>query len=250
MVNHWKQKGWFELGHVYGWDEVRPDEYAPVTAAYEKVLDQAPDAPIMQTYYTNRTPETLTDTVRIWCALTANYDEEFCAQRRAEGDDTWLYVCCGPKPAHANFFIDQPGVDHRILFWQTWQQACSGFLYWRVNYWHGLLPTEPGTQQWPDETWNLEDLATYKEFKVNGDGWLIYPWHDWTPLSSVRLENIRDGIEDYEYLCILRELAPDHPLLNVGPDISRDFTHYCKDAGVLEKRRGLLAAAIERATNR
>jgi hypothetical protein len=43
----------------------------------------------------------------------------------------------------------------------------------------------------------------------NGDGFLAYPGkpigHD-GPLTSVRLEQARDGVEDYEYLWLLREL--------------------------------------------
>ena len=247
-LRHWKEKGWLPLGHVYGWDEVRPEEYGPAIDAYRQVRSAMPDVRIMQTYYTNPTPEALVDTVGIWCALTSNYDDGFCAGRRARKEDTWLYVCCGPRPPYANFFIDQPAIDHRVLFWQTWQRDCSGFLYWRVNYWHGMLPALGAKPKWPDETWDTADMATYKDFKVNGDGWLVYPWHDWTPLPSVRLENIRDGIEDYEYLYRLREVKPGHELLHVGPDISQDFTHYCRDPRVIEKQRLKIARAIEATT--
>jgi len=246
QIDHWREKGWLLYGHVYGWDEARPEEYEAVSTAYRRVLEVVPDAPIMQTYYTNRTPADLNDTVRIWCALTANQDDPFFEARRAEGDVTWLYVCCGPKPPYANFFIDQPAIDHRVLFWQTWQKDCTGFLYWRVNYWFGLLPEQPDGQHWPDEAdWDCRDLATYKEFKVNGDGWLIYPGRDFEPLSSVRLETVRDGIEDYEYLWLLRELDPANPLLQVGEDISQDYTHFSKDPGAMLRRREAVAGAIE-----
>ena len=245
-LRHWREKGWFEQGHVYGWDEARPSEYEQVLVAYRRALATDPLAEIMQTYATNRTPRKLIGAVRTWCVNTSNYDAGFLEERRAAGDNIWLYVCCGPLPPHANFFIDQPAIDHRILFWQTWQRKCSGFLYWEVNYWHGMLPQSTDAQQWPDtDSWNCTKLATYRTFKVNGDGWLVYPGRDWTPLPSVRLEIIRDGIEDYEYLYLLRELAPDSDLLQVGSDISRDFTHYCADPEVIEQRRLAIAKAIE-----
>ena len=244
-MRHWKEKGWFDLGHVYGWDEARPEEYEQVIAAYRKALEAEPDAPIMQTYYVNRTPHELVGTVQVWCAITSIYDEGFLEERRRLGEDVWLYVCCGPRPPYANFFIDQPGSDHRILFWQAWQENATGVLYWRVNYWHGLLPTAGRTEvQWPDEPWDLEQLATWREFKVNGDGWLVYPWHDWTPLASVRLENVRDGIEDYEYLALLGELAPGDDLTAVGEDISESFTRFTRDPRVLEARREGIARRI------
>ncbi len=246
-MEHWKQKGWFDLGHVYGWDEARPEEYEQVVLAYQRVLDAVPDAPIMQTYYVNPTPDELVGVVDVWCAITSVYNEEFLEQRRAAGEDVWLYVCCGPTPPYANFFVDQPGIDHRIVFWQTWARHCTGFLYWRVNYWHGMFPEIPENAQWPDETWDLANLATYKEFKVNGDGWLLYPGPDMEPWPSVRLENIRDGIEDYEYLHLLRELAPEHELLRLPDDVAGSFTEFTRTPERLTELRKALARSIEAA---
>ena len=43
----------------------------------------------------------------------------------------------------------------------------------------------------------------------NGDGFLAYPGHPIGhagPVSSVRLEQAREGVEDYEYLHMLRAL--------------------------------------------
>ena len=259
LCAHWKQRGWFEYGHVYGWDEVRPEEYEPVIDAYRKVLQIVPDAPIMQTYYTNRQPNELIGTVKIWCAITSVYDEEFCEARRRAGEPIWLYVCCGPTPPFANFFIDQPAIDHRILFWQAWQRHATGFLYWRVNYWHGMLPLEPGQALWPEVEWDNEKLATYTEFKVNGDGWLIYPGEDFEPLSSIRMECVRDGIEDYEYLWLLRDLidrvradgrqdrrvVEAERLLTVGGELSESFTSFTKDPQQIAQRRLQIAQAIE-----
>jgi hypothetical protein len=39
----------------------------------------------------------------------------------------------------------------------------------------------------------------------NGDGQLIYPGLDGEPWSSIRMECIRDGIEDFEYFAILQD---------------------------------------------
>ena len=66
----------------------------------------------------------------------------------------------------------------------------------------------------------------------------------------MRLENIRDGIGDYEYPYLLRERAPEHRLLNVGSGLSRDCTRDCKDGRVLEERRAQVAAAIGAASSR
>ena len=257
---HWKEKGWFDLGHVYGFDELRPAEYPSGIEAYRRLIDALPDAPLMQTYYVNRKPKPLAGLVKVWCAITSVYDEDFLESRRALGEPVWLYVCCGPHPPFANFFIDQPAIDHRILFWQAWQKHATGLLYWRVNYWHGNLPGKPGDPCWPNVPWNMEKAGTYRDHKVNGDGWLIYPGPDLKPYSCVRLENIRDGIEDYEYLWLLRDLVSKakkreaqartvgeaERLLAVGQDISETFTKFTRDPSIIMRRREKIAEMIER----
>jgi hypothetical protein len=40
----------------------------------------------------------------------------------------------------------------------------------------------------------------------NGDGMLIYPGKN-GPLPSIRLKMIRDGLEDYEYLTLLKKVS-------------------------------------------
>ena len=44
---------------------------------------------------------------------------------------------------------------------------------------------------------------------ANGDGYILYPGRKYGihgPIGTMRLEMIRDGQEDYEYLYILEEL--------------------------------------------
>jgi hypothetical protein len=108
------------------------------------------------------------------------------------------------------------------------------------------------------------DHGTYKRFKTNGDGLLVYPGPDMTPYSSIRLEAVRDGVEDYEYLALLARLVkkakalpagkrPDaksieqaEALCRVPKSISRTLTDFAKDPNVILDRRRAVADAIER----
>jgi hypothetical protein len=47
----------------------------------------------------------------------------------------------------------------------------------------------------------VEQLDT---LPTNGDGFLLYPGEN-GPINSIRWELIRDGIEDYDYLTILKD---------------------------------------------
>jgi hypothetical protein len=53
-----------------------------------------------------------------------------------------------------------------------------------------------------EPNWRANTFGTY-----NGDGYLLYPGPNGALWSSMRLENLRDGIEDYEMLALLRDRA-------------------------------------------
>jgi hypothetical protein len=82
------------------------------------------------------------------------------------------------------------------------------------------------------------------------------------PVSSIRLEAQRDGIEDYEYLVLLKKLlaqkrgtlAPEQvahyeKILEVPGEISAGLTIYTTDPAPIVERRQELAKAIETLTN-
>lgn len=248
---------------VYGFDEPRPEDYPFLRSAYMKIRESGTKYPIMQTIG-DPNPRELVGVVDIWCPLTARLDSDFYAERLQAGDTLWTYVCCGPRPPHANFFVDQPATDHRMVFWQARQHGATGVLYWCVTIWDGLPMAHQGGPCFPDVPIRLEEHMTYKSFKVNGDGLIVYPGKDVTLLSSIRLETIRDGIEDYEYLALLERLVrkaealPEdrrpaaemleeaRELMRVPEEISRTMTEYTKDPRVILERRREVAEAIER----
>ncbi|MBN2311815.1 MAG: DUF4091 domain-containing protein [Candidatus Hydrogenedentes bacterium] len=250
--------------YVYGIDEPLPAGYPFISKVYGMVREAAPGYPIMQTV--NHTPpEELAGLVDIWCPLSARVTEDFYQARKAAGDTLWMYVCCGPKPPHANFFVDQPAIDHRMVFWQARQAGATGVLYWCICWWAGIPGPSSGEPHFPDVPIQLKDHAdTLKNLGTNGDGMLVWPGPDMTPYPSLRLEVVRDGIEDYEYLALLercvdsaralpgngrrraRLLDEAEALCQVPESISRSMTDYTKDPDVLLNRRAAVGDMIER----
>jgi hypothetical protein len=126
------------------------------------------------------------------------------ADIQKKGKELWFYICSTERPYPA-FYIDYPAVDHRIIPWICWKYGAKGFLYWGGNGWHRcgnsakkMKGNYPDTQNW-NPNCNLR----------NGSSYLIYPAFDANrkpmPLPSLRMEIFRDGMEDYEYLYILKE---------------------------------------------
>ena len=157
----------------------------------------------------------------------------------------WAYVCCGPGKPYANLFLDFPGVDPRILGWQFYKYGMTGFLYYLVNLYEQEENWNMDAPKWPERPWNPYS------FKTNSDGILMYPGPDMTPLASIRMENLRDGIEDYEALNILAGLAAHlekqggqeaqvaiaKEILAVRPEVAKSWTEYTQEPERLSNAR-------------
>ena len=73
-----------------------------------------------------------------------------------------------------------------------------------MNFWYKCLSFSGGGKCTIRDIWN--DPNTFE--KANGDGHLIYPGSKYamkTPISTLRLESIREGNEDYEYLWMFEQ---------------------------------------------
>jgi len=187
----------------------------------------------------------------IWTPLTAQWTEQL-KERQAAGDEVWAYVCASPHKPFANFFTDFPGVDPRILPWQLYQHDVTGFLYYMLNYYEPQENRNLAGPKWPERPWNT------LSFRCNNDGVLIYPGPDATPLASTRLENLRDGIEDYEALAMLADLtvrleeagghdetvAQARTALAVRPEVTTSWTEYTLQPDVLIRARAEVDAII------
>jgi len=170
----------------------------------------------------------------------------------------WWYICCGPPHPHANWFVEYPAIETRLLMGaMTAKYRPDGFLYYALTRWpNNTKPIEDG----PFTAWNP---ASFKTF--NGDGSILCPGPGGKPLATIRIENFRDGLEDYAYARILeatieaKEQAigaetPDstdrqwlknaRSLLNVPESLVEDLTKYTHDPEAVYAYRERLAKAI------
>ena len=99
--------------------------------------------------------------------------------------------------------MDKPAINLRKIHWRAWARKLDGLAYWSTTFWpYNVRRGEPVRDKWPNSPWE-----TMSHPMGNGDGHFIYPGPDGHPLSSFRLENLRDAQEDYEYLYTLRALT-------------------------------------------
>ncbi|MCX5675350.1 MAG: DUF6067 family protein [Planctomycetota bacterium] len=272
VQEHLREKGWIKYAYVYWFDEPDKKDYAFVMNGFRKLKEAAPD---LRRMLTEQVEAELVGGPNLWCPVTPNYNPARADQRRRAGEHFWWYVCCGPKAPYATLFIDHPATELRVWLWQTWQRGIDGILIWSVNYWtsDAAYPDRVRPQNpYEDPMGWVSGYGAAKGARQpwgNGDGRFIYPPEAAAdasppqpvldgPVDSIRLEMLRDGIEDYEYLVILRRLLAERgaklaagerqrleALLEVPEDITKDMTTFTKDAAPLERRRDAVARAIE-----
>jgi len=108
----------------------------------------------------------------------------------------WWYTSVSTKGKYPNRFIDYPLMKSRMIPWISWREGMTGYLQYGYNWWY----TPSGKSPWED----VEQTGKYPP----GDGFIVYPSRnrlDNAPVSSLRWEAFRDGMEDYEYLTQLEK---------------------------------------------
>ncbi len=100
-------------------------------------------------------------------------------------------------------YLPNSATRARLTPWIQWKYRIPGMLHWGMSYWGERNLAGTGGKKWPDVPWD-------SELSRSGDGYLVYPkpggagyW------PSLRLENLRDGLEDVELLHLLREAATE-----------------------------------------
>lgn len=133
-------------------------------------------------------------------SLPAGQMRPMIGASQAKGESFFWYVAAGPMLPCPNVQMEDPLIASRLLFWMTWKFGVTGFEYYCYNIWsHNLPGKDP--KRWPQKAFYPRGWG-----QTNGDGMLFYPGPD-GPFSSVRFENIRDGIEDWESHYVLRDYA-------------------------------------------
>lgn len=179
---HCREKGL--LGRVAIAMDERPDEL--MAKVIHMVNEVAPSFKIASA--TNREPAEFK--IHDWSVAIGFDIPADALSRRVQDPDlaTTFYVCCGPE--RPNTFTFSPLPESAWLGHYAAAQGLSGVLRWAYCSWtpDPFVETKYEAQGWP-----------------SGDCFLVYPG----PRSSMRFERLREGIQDYEKIRILREKAGD-----------------------------------------
>jgi hypothetical protein len=249
-------RGLLPYAYIYGFDERGKDQFSLLEQCAQALRQAFPEVLLMTTSYDHSFGlDSVVKTIDAWCPLTPQFRVDQAAKARAAGKYVWWYICCGPHNPHANWFVEYAAIESRLLMGaMTAKYRPDGFLYYSLTIWNRNHPIEKG----PFTEWNPVSWTTY-----HGDGSLLCSGPGGKPVPTVRLENYRDGLEDFAYACILEEcirrvnadatlaaarkawLAEAEAALTVPDTLVKTMAEYSRDPAALYAWRDRMATLID-----
>jgi len=198
LAAHLRHKGWLPRTYVYLYDEPSRRDWDKVREAAERIQQVAPDLSRLDSIQPE--PE-LEGAVTIWCPNieAATLYASRIPARQAAGEQVWWYTCAVPTYPYPNLLLDDDGDGPRLLCWLQARLGMSGSMYINTIHW--------GPEGW--DPWKRA-VISMEAVRNNHDGLLMYSAGEGEscyPVTSVRLEALRDGMEDWELLQTLRDTA-------------------------------------------
>lgn len=192
---HLKQKGWFSITTI-AMDE-RPLHTMQQAIGIIRSVDPEFKIALAGDYHVEIESE-----IHDYCIpFRADFPKAELEKRQKEGKVTTYYTCCTEELP--NTFTFSVPAEASWLGWFAAATNVGGYLRWAYNSWNG----NP-----------LQD-SRYSKFAA-GDCFLVYP----ESYSSIRMEKLVEGIQDYRKIKILqKEFAGDPAKLKALDDIIAPF---------------------------
>lgn len=175
FTKHLEEKGWQNITTI-AMDERELEDMQKMIAFIKSV------APKLKITLAGGYHEEINDDLFDLCVASRyNLREEDITQRSEKGFHTTFYVCC-VEPYPNNFTFSPPD-ESAYMGWYAAAKGYDGFLRWAYNSW-------------------VKDPLIDSRFRAfpAGDTYLVYPGSR----SSIRFERLREGIQDFEKIRILR----------------------------------------------
>ena len=170
-------------------------------------------------------------------------------EEKAKGGELTWYISCDQAYPQPNYFIDAPAMDLVMVPWITARYEMDGILYWGINFW------EDTSNPWIDANTFLDGIDCSEGWTLNGEGSVWYPGDfvkEYTgqpdvdgPVSSIRFELLREGIEDFVYLSMLEKLGDKSFADGIVEGMVVDVGNFSRNVTALYNARKTLAARIE-----
>ena len=161
--------------------------------------------------YSKEAMEAIHKSIDHWCCHSVGYDMDTVKEYRKLGIQDWvygpiLYERRGNSGVGSSTFIDLELTNERVISWASWKYQTLTWCSWGIG-------SQWSAAWYSPETWKhvirSEDKETYFR-SYNGNGQVVYAPGVVPSVNvicpSIRLKNMRDGVEEYEFFRLLASL--------------------------------------------
>ena len=162
--------------------------------------------------YSEEAMDIVKHSIDSWASHTIIYDHNDIKQYRELGIKDWIYGSMIYESrvnswVGSSTYIDLPLVNERAISWATYKYGTFSWLSWGIGAGWRAAWYDPET--WKDYRDDRDERAEQKI--LNGNGSLLYAPgivpNVRTVCPSIRLKNMRNGVQEYEYLALLEDLT-------------------------------------------
>jgi len=251
-----------DKAYVYFFDEASSDQWPAMKAVSDAIAKRFPDlmqlttAPIPDFGINNEYSKINA------CPILNQYNYDLAQEARRNGKQVWWYVCNTPPTPAPNLLLRNTAMATRMLMGVLpASHNVDGFLYWGMRW--SWTKQKGVTSDIYNTDWDVDVPGS-----IDGDGQLYQKDTQGRPLPSIRMENIRDGLEDYDLLHIAREKVKQLEdadvsspkldqmiervtlLLKPGNELVKSKYEFSQDTEELEEMRKMLGEFIQLAAGR
>jgi glycosyl hydrolase family 123 len=252
-VAHLKKKGWLQTAWHEKWDEPVRERIEPCKEHHAYLMKLVPDLQLFAWGLRPITDAWATGLTHAWAPnVGAWYEQQSGLERRRKAGDTLFTYTCGAgytSPDRTQMRPDiniwDPNAQRRVYGWLYQKLGVDGMLIFAMTGWgrdNEQIAKKPNAR-WPASDWVVKGRNTY---------WLVYPAPDGAMWPSLRLDALRDGFEDYEYLHAAAQLYKKRrfkklrKLLEVNAPLVLDREIYAQDKAAYDQRKAALARYLEK----
>jgi hypothetical protein len=169
--------------------------------------------------------------LEVWVPKLNQLDSWWTTFKEAQRDgyELWYYQAMSTN-GYPNRFIDSPLIETRIMRWLNYRYGVTGYLDYGFGHWN----EDPYSMQWPPHY----GIAAH---------YIVYPKRDGL-INSIRWEQSRNGVSDYEYFCLLENkfrqlkdkngetlawLKPEQRGVEIASRVMRSMTDFTREPAAL-----------------
>ncbi len=201
---YFREMGWadmLEKSYVYLTDEPEPDMIEKVIHDAQIVHEADKELKTMAALFkafNKDTVDRLAGSIDMWLVDASYYDSKLLLPRKELGEKIGFYQQSEPWCGNEN--LDTDGLALRTWPWIAWKYNVDCIYLYHMTFWTWR---EDGKSIWEkphNQTWS------------NSQGVLLYPGHyigQQAVVGSIRLKQVRRGMQDYEYMYLARSKGKD-----------------------------------------